>query len=215
MPYPVSHESVTVVRMGTAPNAPVVNRTNKVTVAVSADSIAGSIDKSDTNALGQAWAGELTVRGGNTSGTITLDPGHSVVSGRVDVYFADGKRRGMTGTVTGDSLAITGGSGDNLPALNAAVTAMNPEVETMVFDGDDMQALLVTGDTGPRFQVVVTDASDVELLLIELEEPAALNSYSWVFGVGTNPLDGDTVGKVYISQDLESENDIQFLALKS
>lgn len=101
----------------------------------------------DGDELPLAKVGELTTRTDNETGTLTMDTGHGITTGaRLDLYWADGdgagtpgSRRGITvGTVSGNTVPIgadNSGSGDNLPLVNTAITAMIPHNETVgLFD---------------------------------------------------------------------------------
>lgn len=76
-------------------------------------------------------AGTLTTRTDNDTGTLTLSSGHGVMTGNtVDVFWNDhaNSRLGMTvGTVSGTSVPIDGGTGDNLPAAATAVQVVNQD----------------------------------------------------------------------------------------
>lgn len=79
--------------------------------------------------------GTLTVRSDNTSGMVTLVSGHGVVTGQtVDVFFAGGMRAGVTaGTVDGNNVPFSAGTGDNLPAQDATVTVEHYKTVANVF----------------------------------------------------------------------------------
>ena len=75
-------------------------------------------------------AGTLTTRTDDDTGVLTLTSGHGVMTGNeVDVYWGeDGEhsRLEMTvGTVSGTTVPIDGGTGDNLPATSTAVHVIN------------------------------------------------------------------------------------------
>ncbi|MBK9128182.1 MAG: hypothetical protein IPM13_10320 [Phycisphaerales bacterium] len=66
---------------------------------------------------GPGKRGTLTTRTSDTAGTLTMESGHGIATGNtIHVYWDGGKRIGVTvGTVSGTSVPISGGSGDNLP----------------------------------------------------------------------------------------------------
>lgn len=68
--------------------------------------------------------GVLTTRTNTTSGTLTADVGHSIATGDiVTLFFAGGSRTSVVvGSVSGLSIPFSGGSGNDLPAQDAAVT---------------------------------------------------------------------------------------------
>ena len=168
------------------------------TRSVTADAETGAEPVGDVPA---AKTGTLTTRTNNTDGTITLDPGHGLSTGRMDLYWSGGSRRGVAGTVTSDSLAITGGTGDNLPAQSTAVRATAPHVEAVNFTGSNAVAALLwsalaTADY-PGW-IVFTTSGDAEVKAWELT--GSLPTWSWDSGGdATNPFSGQTVAKVYFS----------------
>jgi hypothetical protein len=193
MPYTVTREVRTQVD-GRAVNVP---------ITLNADIILGGVDRSGVNAIPVPKTGELTTRTNDTVGTITLDPGHGLVTGRVDLYWTiggvAGKRRGVAGTVTGDSLAITGGLGDNLPVLNSDILSVNPVVENFgIPTPADLRCLIVQADPSVVTQVVFATAGDAEVLNVPLVGDA-YNAYEWTFDTGPALPIGSAVTKVYMS----------------
>ena len=185
-----------------------------VNQSLTPDNILGDVNKSGVNAIPGVKAGTLTVRTNDTVGTITLNPGHGLVTGRIDLYWTGGKRRGVTGTVTGDSLAITGGAGDNLPALNSAINAVNPVSETFNVNGAALTVLCVSGPAGLRSQVVFAEANDTSVLFVDLT--TTVYNYEWVSGSGvTNPYGAGVSTKVWLSHESASAQDLRAMALGS
>lgn len=178
-------------------------------VAFAGLSFSGNNSADVTNAvpieksLPAAKVGSLTTRTDNDTGTLTMNAGHGIVTGdRLDLYWIEngvpGQRRGMTvGTVSGNSVPIDLGTGDNLPAAATPVTAMVPVALEARFDGDDIAALVV--DTGgARGQVVFTDGSNVEQAAYI--HPLTTQFTVWFKNNGvTNQLAGDSTQKVFLS----------------
>lgn len=83
--------------------------------------------------LAPAKSGSLTTRTNNSDGTLTMSTGHGITTGaRLDLYWATGSRRGITvGTVSGNSVPISSGTGDNLPTAATAITAMVPTLQAV------------------------------------------------------------------------------------
>lgn len=67
--------------------------------------------------------GTLTARSSDTVGELTLESGHGIATGNViHVYWGTGKRIGVTaGTVSGNVVPISGGSGDVLPVTSTPI----------------------------------------------------------------------------------------------
>lgn len=145
--------------------------------------------------------GELTVRTDANTGTLTMDSGaHGIITGdRLDVYWSGGSRYGMTvGTVSGTTVPIDGGTGDDLPALNSDVFAAVPNVGTLSVVGNNATGMLafsgLSGSDLPGW-VVFTQADNTFIAAYDLTatEPNA----EW--DQGTNPFAGVTVGKIFLS----------------
>ena len=103
----------------------------------------GVIDLS--SAIPAAKAGTLTVRTNNTDGSLTMAPGHGIVTAdKATIFWPGGIRYNVTiGTVAGDVVPFvgaTGGGGDNLPPAAAAVT-----VAVMNLAPANIQNLLTRG----------------------------------------------------------------------
>lgn len=88
-------------------------------------------------------AGTLTTRTDANTGTITLAADHGITTGQiVDVYWATGMKFNVTvGTVSGTSVPIDLGSGDDLPSTSTAVVVA-PRVEVTVSMVTAMAAVL-------------------------------------------------------------------------
>lgn len=67
--------------------------------------------------------GTLTTRSSDTAGELTMESGHGIATGNIiHVYWGDGKRIGVTaGTVSGNVVPISGGSGDDLPPASSPI----------------------------------------------------------------------------------------------
>ena len=167
-----------------------------------------------------AKTGILTTRTDNDTGTITGQSGHEVTTGAIlDVYWSGGCRRGMTvGTVSGTSIPIDGGSGDNLPAQDVAVTLMVPLVETSgwAFAGNDLSAMMA--NCPAPFVVVFLSSGEAELGAIVFSRSGG-GTYSFYNATDettslTNILSGDTVAKVRASHgDATAARDINIQVL--
>lgn len=148
--------------------------------------------------LAPAKTGVLSVRTDDDTGTVTMTTGHGfVTSDLVDIYWDGGSRRGMTATVTGDSVVLDGGSGDNLPIATTALTAMKPDLQIGSVVGANVVGIEIYSEQKGGFRLVYDDTGDVTLLGDEI---AAGSIYSWFDGVdGDNPVDGQTIIKIYLS----------------
>lgn len=171
---------------------------------VGGEQFAESVSLSGDRQGGGKWSvpaakpATLTTRTDNDTGTLTLATGHGFVNGDVvDLYWAAGKRRGMTvGSATGTTLVADGGSGDNLPTAATALTVCKRVTKTISFVGDDLLLLLAHGEA--KGTIVFASGADAELLVVNI--PDTNRMISWYSGSGiTNPLAGVTVAKVVLS----------------
>lgn len=150
--------------------------------------------------VGPAKTGQLTTRTDANTGVLTMTNGHGIPTGRIDVYWSGGSRRGMSGTVTVNSIAIDGGSGDDLPPNSTAITAMAPIEEPLVIAGDEVLAIEMYSEA--LGLIVLADDEDAELLFKNLggADASAYRSYVWTPDRNaTSPLAGVDVAKVFFS----------------
>ncbi len=132
-----------------------------------------------------AWAGTIT------GGTVTLPAGHAIVTGTVDAYWTDPAtgltdvRYGCSATVSGTSVALTGGTGTALPGSGYAITLGQVVQFTTEIVSADVQAIIVSFDHLVGHALLETSGGDSVLpVLLPLNQP-----WFWVNGNGTsNPL---------------------------
>ena len=90
-------------------------------------SAGGEVSVSET--LAAAKVGQLTTRTNTTTGTLTMAASHGITdAAKIDLYWTEGGVDGrrynvVVGTVSTNSVPISGGSGDNLPTNLTAITA--------------------------------------------------------------------------------------------
>lgn len=144
------------------------------------------------------YAGTLTARGSDTAGTVTTTatPTGVTEGDRADLYWSGGCRRGVAvGTVTEKAIAVSGGSGDNLPVQTTAITIVEPMFLDIIVDGDNVDTIMLY--TAKLGQFVFVSSGDTEEYAVEL--PAA-GSWEWNEADGfTNPIAGDDIIGVYVS----------------
>ena len=149
--------------------------------------------------LPAAVAGSLTARTSASVGSVTA-AGHGLADGdTVDLYWADGARRGaVVGTIAGNVIPLTDGSGDDLPATGTAVTITGVTQESVGFDGD--HAVAPAFRRGQRCTVILASGSGpyAEELARVLPQSGA---YVWVNDRDeTNPVAGDSITTLFLSQ---------------
>lgn len=163
----------------------------------------GVIALEDT--LDAAKTGTLTTRTDDNTGTLTMSGGHGITDAQViDVYWSGGVRYGMTvGTVATNSVPIDGGSGDNLPAQDTAITAVVQKSINLAIDGDEADFIAVCLETIDKTlrtagHIQFRDAANDEIAEIDLVANVA---QVWdITGGSANPFTGDPITNLKVSQ---------------
>lgn len=144
--------------------------------------------------IAAAKAGSLSTRTDNDTGVLTLGSGHGIVDAQiVDVFWTvggvNGHRRGMTvGTVSGTSVPIDGGSGDNLPAALSSITACVQQSEAFVLTGTDITGLVMHTTKGGCMALHSAGGEQLNKFLL------ANDNYAWYTDCGeANPITGDSI----------------------
>lgn len=155
--------------------------------------------------LPAAETGSLTTRTDDDTGTITMDSGgHGITTGAtVDVYWDGGVQYACTvGTVSGTSVPIDTGSGDNLPPQDTDVTVVVVTEPNISIDGDNVEILAITfetADTSLRTaaHIQFLDSGDAEIAEIDL---VANTPQVWdIAGGSANPFTGNAITKAICS----------------
>lgn len=157
-------------------------------------------------------AGVLSTRGSNTAGTIT-GTSHGITTGdAVSVFWPGGKRYGVVaGTVDGDDVPISGGSGDNLPLADVEVVICKEQEIITGFDA--ARASLFAVKLGVAGIVQFRDTTDANSLVVAL--PAG-SDYDWANDSGiANPFTIDLVTKIVVSFNSFVTGDFGFAMLKN
>jgi hypothetical protein len=166
-----------------------------------------------------AKTGTLSTRTNDTSGTLTMDSGHGFTTGVIiDLYWSGGSRYNVVvGTVSGDSVPFSSGSGDNLPTATTAITAMVQHEETFVVTGNNVSGLALSA--GVAGYVHFTETGNTNIASIELiangQTVTDPFGYTWLAGLGDNPLASGSVGKVKFSHGQVSAQTMRATALYS
>lgn len=163
----------------------------------------GTIGLDET--LPAAKAGTLSTRTDDNTGTLTLGSGHGITDGQiVDVYWDGGMRYGMTvGTVSGTSVPIDLGSGDNLPIATTAITAVVVTAINIAIDGDEAKLIAIELSTTDKS---LRTAGHIQLRDASANEIAALDLVTnvpqvWdIEGGSANPFAGNPITTARASQ---------------
>lgn len=157
----------------------------------------GGGGENHTTILAAGNAGQLTTRTDADTGVVTVAAGHTVVSGKVDVYWTEGgvlgKRIGMDALVTNDqdtTINIDAGAGDNLPTNLTEVVIANQVAITAAFDGDDVK--LFAASCSRRGSLTLIDGGNATIKTIDFPEAKA--AYFWADDQGVaNPITGNAI----------------------
>lgn len=182
-------------------------RTFTVRGDIGGKSFAGNVRRtgaSETNAetptpLAAGSAGTLTARVDTDTGTVTLAAGHGQTSGTFDVFWSSGIRRGMTGTVTVNDVALDGGAGDNLPVLTTAVVVDKQEV--LDFDSEQSTIILAAVSQTRRASVEFQTDAGAAILSLDLGRYDETAQEPWLWasaGSVANPFASD-ISKIAVS----------------
>lgn len=155
----------------------------------------------ETNpALAAGSAGVLSARTDNDTGTVTLTAGHGQTSGTFDVFWGGatpGCRRGMTGTVTVNALALDVGTGDSLPIATTAVTVCKQTI--LDLDSDNASIILAVASQQRRASVQFQQTDGTPILSLDLGRVNDAEPFVWASGGNVaNPF-GAAIGKVAVS----------------
>jgi hypothetical protein len=176
------------------------------TVAISASvaglQFTGNAQASEDGQIGQqvtlaaGKAGTLSTRTDNDTGTATLSADHGILTADVvDVFWTGGIRRNMVvGTVSGTSVPLDGGAGDNLPVQDTAVVICKQSVIDMDVEGDLIAMAIASTNTRANIDFQQADGTTIKSI-----DLAAGGVWYWNVGDTANPFDSVTVGKVIAS----------------
>jgi hypothetical protein len=173
---------------------------NGFTSQTSATVSAESSSVCDGVTLAAAKTGTLSTRTNDAAGTITGASGHGVTTGAViDVYWETGQRVGVTvGTVSGTTIPISSGSGDNLPIADTALTLMVPVSESFIVPANSAQSLAVQ-IPGGKGVVRFRDGSNAVVATYKSYTGSIYNAGWDAVTGGANPFDTDAVATILMS----------------
>ena len=155
----------------------------------------------------KGYAGTLSTRTDNETGTLTLSTGHAITTGMIiDLYWSGGKRTGITvGTVSVNSVPIgadNAGAGNNLPTEATAIVASQRVPFNIAIDGDNLSLIGLqmkytsAGETAES-RAIFVDAADDVIATLDLTANEA-RVYDIEAG-DTNVFTGDPITDAYVS----------------
>lgn len=142
-----------------------------------------------------AKAGTLTTRTNNTQGVVTLASGHGQTTGTFDLYWAGGSRYGVSGTVSGDTITLSSGAGDNLPSQGEDVVVC--KIVTLDLDVLHSGVQLAIVYSLARCSVAFYGTDGVTLLKRVECNPAG-SPWVWYAALGSNPF-SSAIGDARVS----------------
>lgn len=169
----------------------------------------GAVSQEVTLAAGEA--GSLTTRTSDSAGTITMDAATVIeTADEVDVFWASGKRYGVTvGTVSGTTVPISGGAGDNLPVQDTALTISVRTSINMDFDGDQVKQMVISSSGRASTEFLTSGSVSIKAV----ETPAG---EFWLFADGqgeTNPFASNVCDTVSAGNGSTSANVLKITAI--
>jgi len=163
---------------------------------------------------GQAVGSWVKTDADTAAGTLTN--GHGYSTGKMDVYWTSGTtglemRYDVDVTVTDDNVALDGGSGDDFPATaDATVVLCTHQQINMAIDGDNLDAFAALAGVRAHIHAEDADADvigDIDLYADEV--------YLWHDSCDhANPLTGDPVTVLYVSQGTVTDDTITIMRLQ-
>ncbi len=181
--------------------------------SVATRSIEGSQPGLGPYTLAAADAGSLTTRASDTAGTLTMtSEDHGISTGDViDIFWTDANSRAQcaygctVGTVSTTSVPFTGASFDTgtndasvLPAQDTSVTADEQTEIIEVFDGDNLEFIILHSTRKGHFEFEEAASSGGSTICSG--KLTANEAWRWISDQGiTNPLTGQPVQKIKVS----------------
>jgi len=147
--------------------------------------------------LHAAKTGTLSTRTDANTGVITGQSGHGILTGdKIDIYWAGGVQYNVTvGTVSGVSIPIDLGIGDNLPIATTPVTICKRSVIDVGFDGDLVEFLRAVASVAGHIQFQQDDGTHIAAASLSPNE-----AYDIIDDTNDdNPLAAADVGKIAVS----------------
>ncbi len=161
--------------------------------------------QSEQQSLSPGKAGTLTTRTDANTGTLTLSTGHGITTGqKVNIFWNQGagvigvQRNVTVGTVSGNSVPIDLGVGDNLPALNSAVVACVVTVISDVFLAVQVELAVATAQYQGSVEFQKADGTPIFFIHFGLSGSSG-EIWDWEDEQGIATPFTDDVGKVVLA----------------
>lgn len=90
-----------------------------------------------------ASSGVVTNRTNNVLTDVTLLAGHGLTNGTYDCFFSGGVRYGTAAAITGNTMTLSGGDGDNFPVNTTACQVSKVTAINTAIDGDGIELIAI------------------------------------------------------------------------
>ena len=197
-------------------------RSFRVTGSVGGKDFAGTVTRSgesettfeSVTPLPAAKPGELTTRTDADTGTITLEAGHGLTSGDFNIFWDAGIRRKVAATITVNAMAIDGGAGDDLPALNSDVVVSKVVIED--FDSLDTTIVMAMVGQQRRASVEFQQADGTPIKSLDLGRSGDGEPWYWASDQDVATPFSDPIGQIAVSNGSSAgTNTIKAAVLRS
>lgn len=178
------------------------------TATVSRSADGGTARDVTLNAATACVANTFAKTDANTA-ACDLAAGHGLTNTNYDVYWSTGVRYGVAGGVTGNSIALEGGAGDDFPVTNTAVTLAAQQEITVPITGNSTSMVVAHPTVRSHVDFQGSDNTSHWQADIASGEPLAWFSDSGI----DNPLLADTVTKVMASTNSTTAGTIKIIVL--
>lgn len=90
-----------------------------------------------------ASSGTVTNRTNNVLTDVTLLANHGLTNGTYDCFFSGGVRYGTAAAITGNTMTLSGGDGDNFPVNTTACQVSKVTAINTAIDGDGIELIAI------------------------------------------------------------------------
>jgi hypothetical protein len=147
----------------------------------------------------------------DSTATITATAGHTLVTGKADLYWAAGVRYGCDITVAVNAVDLSGGAGDAIPATGTACTLANQVTVNAQIDGDNAKLIGVSATKRTHVDFQDVGNATIRALTLQANEPSIWDSDQ----AGANPYTGNPITHAHVSNgDSAAAATLQILSLE-
>lgn len=137
-------------------------------------------------------AGTLSTYTDANTATLTMNAGHGIATAdKFDLYWSGGFRANcVAGTVSGNTVPFTGGTGSPIPAAATVISAMTPQSYNFVFVWSDVTAIVCSAQKVPNpvraiVHFITNTGTEATWPVVQLD---GVNDFIWDGSMGNKPL---------------------------